>query len=85
MSADDPIRAADLRWTLDDDDAPLERVDVLTLDSLELSHYARELQQDNRWLRALLHAALALLQRMTTQLRAARLTIREVRRRERVR
>jgi len=64
------LAASDICWTLEPR-APLERVDVLSLDDWELLDYARDLQHETASVRELLHEALSL----TRQLERARLRI----------
>jgi len=59
------VTAADIRWTLGDPLPPVEQVDLLTLSERELFDYARALQTETAWLRAMLHEALAMVHRLT--------------------
>ena len=62
------VRAAEITWTVE----PLPRtedVDVLTLTSTELLAYTQGLQREAHWLRALLHEAVALVAKLTDDLK----------------
>lgn len=73
----------DIPWT----PAPtprLEDTDVLTLSERELLAYVADLQSEQRWLRRLLHEALAMVARQTDQLARAARTVDALRREVRV-
>jgi hypothetical protein len=65
----------EIRWTLGEPPDPLEAIDLLALDDEELLAYARGLQYETAWLRALLHEALTVIQLTTIQARRYRARI----------
>lgn len=79
------VKLSEIRWTAFSDDPwpPLETLDVDVFDEAELREYARNLQEETRWLRRLVHAALAQLQVLTARLETALRAIRALRRQER--
>ena len=61
------VRAHDISWVREPQ-PPIEAVDVLGLDEDETFSHARDVQQELVVVRALLHEALAVVQRQTVQL-----------------